>query len=164
MIDAEADIVGINGNGQGWTQLAFNTYDKDIDGGGASTTAVRDPKFRDALGYAIDGQELVDQVLSGYGLPGTTVVPPFLSQFHIDPATPRTFDLDEAKRRLDAAGYLDANGNGTREDKEGKEISLRIYHPDDRREIRQGGPIRGRLVATDRHPGDDPGLRSDTLT
>ncbi len=128
-IDAEEDIVGINGNGQGWTQLAFNTYDKDIDGGGASTTAVRDPKFRDALGYAIDGQELVDQVLSGHGLPGTTVVPPFLSQFHIDPANPRTFDLDEAKRRLDAAGYLDSNGNGTREDKEGKEISLRIYHP-----------------------------------
>ena len=128
-IDAEEDIVGINGNGQGWTQLAFNTYDKDIDGGGASTTAVRDPKFRDALGYAIDGQELVDQVLSGHGLPGTTVVPPFLSQFHIDPANPRTFDLDEAKSRLDAAGYLDSNGNGTREDKEGKEISLRIYHP-----------------------------------
>ena len=33
------------------------------------------------------------------------------------------------ERRLDAAGYLDSNGNGTREDKEGKEISLRIYHP-----------------------------------
>jgi peptide/nickel transport system substrate-binding protein len=69
-------------------------------------------------------------VLNGFGQPGTTNVPPFTAQFHIDPAKPRSFDLEEAKRRLDAAGYVDSNNNGTREDKEGKEISLRIYFPD----------------------------------
>ncbi len=128
-VDAEDDIVGVKGKGTGWTQLAFNTYGKDIDGGGASTKALRDAKFRDALGYAIDGNALVEQVLSGHGIPGGTNVPPFLGPFHSDPATPRTFDLEEAKRRLDAAGYVDSNGSGTREDKEGKEINLSIFYP-----------------------------------
>jgi peptide/nickel transport system substrate-binding protein len=129
-LDAEEDLVGIDGLGTGWSQIAFNTYDQDIEGGGASTKALRDPAFRDALGYAIDHDELVEQVLNGFGVPGGTNVPPFTAQFHIDPETPRTFDLAEAQRRLEAAGYVDSNGNGTREDKEGQEINLRIYFPD----------------------------------
>ncbi|MEO7664570.1 MAG: ABC transporter substrate-binding protein [Candidatus Limnocylindrales bacterium] len=129
-IDAEAKIVGVDGVGAGWTQLAFNTYDKDIPDGGASTTALRDSAFRSALDRAVDRTKLVDQVLQGYGKPGTTIVPPTLPQFRKDPANPRAFSLEDAAAALDAAGYKDSNGNGTREDKEGKEINLRIYFPD----------------------------------
>ena len=57
-----------------FTHLVFNTH-KPIEGGGASTTAVRDPKFRDALGYAIDKPALVDKVLGGHGLVGSTYHP-----------------------------------------------------------------------------------------
>ena len=35
-----------------------------------------------------------------------------------------------AAAALEAAGYVDSNGDGSREDKEGKEINLRIYFPD----------------------------------
>ena len=52
-------------------QLAFNTYGtgtgKTIKGGGPSTKALLDPAFRDALGYAVDNQALVDRVLGGFG-------------------------------------------------------------------------------------------------
>ena len=42
---------------------------------------------------------------------------------------PRTFDIDEAKQRLDAAGYtLDATASAL--DKEGKPINLRLTWPD----------------------------------
>jgi peptide/nickel transport system substrate-binding protein len=41
----------------------------------------------------------------------------------------RHFDLEEAKRRLDAAGYRDSNGDGFREDKQGKEINLNLVTP-----------------------------------
>lgn len=129
-VDADEAIVGIAGLGTGWTQIAFNTYNQEIEGGGASTKALQDPAFRDALGYAIDHDELVEQVLGGYGQPGTTNVPVFAAQFHSEPDNPRSFDLDEARRRLDAAGYVDSNGDGNREDKEGKELNLRIYFPD----------------------------------
>jgi len=129
-LDAEADIVGVNGNGAGWTQLAFNTYATDIEGGGASTTAVRDPAFRAALDRAVDRDVLVDRVLNGFGIPGSTIVAPTIPTFRKDPANPRSFDLAAAAAALETAGYVDSNGDGSREDREGKEINLRIYFPD----------------------------------
>jgi peptide/nickel transport system substrate-binding protein len=121
------------GKANGWTQLAFNTYGtgtgKTIKGGGPSTKALLDPAFRDALGYAVDKKTLVDRVLGGYGDIGSTNVPPVLSNWHVEPDKPRTFDIAMAKSKLDAAGYkLDANGK--RLDKENKPIKLRMYMPD----------------------------------
>jgi peptide/nickel transport system substrate-binding protein len=121
------------GKANGWTQLAFNTYGtgtgKTINGGGPSTKALLDPVFRDALGYAVDKKLLVERVLGGYGDVGTTNVPPVLSDWHVEPDKPRTFDIEMAKSKLDAAGYkLDANNK--RLDKEGKPIKLRLDMPD----------------------------------
>src|SRR6478735_8415617 len=114
-------------------ELAFNGYGADngktIPKGGPSTKALLDPAFRDALGYAIDKNLLVQRVLGGYGDPGNTIVPPVLGKWHVEPTTPRTFDIAKAKQLLDAAGYpLDASGR--RLDKQGKQITLRIFMPD----------------------------------
>ena len=132
-LQTEPDIKTVVGSANGWTQLAFNTYGtgtgKTIKGGGPSTKALLDPAFRDALGYAVDKQTLVDRVLGGFGDAGTTIVPPVLGQWHVDPDHPAHFDIELAKQKLDAAGYqLDASGK--RLDKEGKPITLRLYMPD----------------------------------
>ena len=125
----QPDIVTVVGTANGFTEFGFNAYSKDIEGGGASTKALRDPAFRDALGYAIDKQLLLERVLGGYGEIGTTQVPPFQVKWHVEPTTPRTFDIELAKQKLDAAGYaLDSSGN--RLDKEGKALNLRLYMPD----------------------------------
>jgi peptide/nickel transport system substrate-binding protein len=129
---ADPAYTAVAGKANGWSQLAFNTYGtgtgKTIKDGGPSTQALLDPKFRDALGYAVDHQALVDRVLGGYGDPGDTIVPPILSDWHVTPDTPRTFNIDLAKQKLDAAGYpLDSSGK--RLDKQGKPISLRLVHP-----------------------------------
>jgi peptide/nickel transport system substrate-binding protein len=50
--------------------------------------------------------------------------------FHVDPASPRTFNLDTARQKLDAAGYV-VNSAGARLDKEGKALNLRLYFPND---------------------------------
>ena len=124
------DIATAAGALNGWTMLDLNCYSKDIPGGGASTKALRDPAFRDALGYAIDKNALVERVLSGWGTPGTTQVPPFQAKWHVEPDKPRTFDIEVARQKLADAGYpLDSSGN--RLDKEGKPISLRLYLPSD---------------------------------
>jgi peptide/nickel transport system substrate-binding protein len=129
-LKSEPNIAVVNGVTNGWTMLNLNSYDQDIPGGGASTKALRDPKFRDALGYAIDKQALIDRVLGGYGDIGTTQVPPFQEKWHVEPDNPRTFDIELAKQKLTDAGYpLDASGQ--RLDKEGKPISLRLYMPTD---------------------------------
>ncbi len=129
---ADPLFTAVAGKANGWTQLAFNTYgtgtDKTIKDGGPSTQALLDPKFRDALGYAVDKPTLVARVLGGYGDVGTTMVPPALADWHVEPTTPRTFDIELAKQKLTDAGYvLDANGK--RLDKEGKPIVLRLDHP-----------------------------------
>lgn len=132
-LKSEPNVQTVVGKANGWTQLAFNTYGtgtgKTIPGGGPSTTALLDPKFRDALGYAVDHQTLVDRVLGGYGDVGTTIIPPVIAKWHVEPDRPRTFDIDLARQKLTDAGYvLDAFGN--RLDKEGKPIVLRMYMPD----------------------------------
>ena len=131
-LKSEANIATVAGTANGWTELGFNTYGtntgKTIDGGGPSTKALLDAKFRDAIGYAIDKQQLVDRVLGGYGEVGTTNVAPFQVKWHVEPTTPRTFDIELAKQKLDAAGYV-LQGD-KRIDKEGKPISLRLVMPD----------------------------------
>ena len=70
----------------------------------------------------------MDRVLGGFGDVGTTNIPPVLSEWHVEPDSPRHFDIELAKQKLDAAGYV-LNGDGKRLDKEGKPIALRLYFP-----------------------------------
>ncbi len=131
-LKSEANIVTGEGTANGWTQLGFNAYGtgtgNTIEGGGPSTKALQDPAFRDALGYAIDTNLLVERVLGGYGDPGTTNVAPFQVKWHVEPDSPRTFDIEQAKQKLDAAGYV---LQGTqRLDKEGQPLDLRLVMPD----------------------------------
>ena len=136
----EPNIVTVAGKSNGWIELGFNSYGtgtgKTIPKGGPSTKALQDAAFRDALGYAIDKPELLKRVIGGFGDVATTNVPPVLInkeatppfQWHTEPTNPRTFDIDVAKQKLDAAGYL-LNDQGQRLDKEKKVISLKLVMP-----------------------------------
>lgn len=128
--DADPLIVTKEGASNTFYELAFNCYTKPIQGGGASTKALQDPAFRDALGYAVDKAEIVDKVFAGHAAVGSTQVTPFQASWHTDPAPDvlRAFSIDTAKQKLDAAGYL-LDGSGRRLDKEGKQITLRLTWP-----------------------------------
>jgi peptide/nickel transport system substrate-binding protein len=128
-LESDPDIVTVQGAASGFTHLAFNTYAEPIDGGGASTAAVRDPTFRDALGYALDRAAIVDAAVDGHATAGTTLIPPGVVPFHVEPAKPRRYDVEEAARRLAAAGYVDSDGDGVREDLAGRPIELRLVYP-----------------------------------
>jgi peptide/nickel transport system substrate-binding protein len=129
----EPDIKTVEGFANGYSYLSFNTKG-NAEGYGGSTSALADPAFRDALGYALDKEKLVDATLAGHGVVGDTNVPPYHAKWHVAPASPRTFDIDEAKSKLDAAGYkLDAAGK--RLDKDGKVINLRLTWPDSEAEM-----------------------------
>ena len=78
--------------------------------------ALLDLKVRQAIAHAIDRETLVDRVLAGLGKPVQTIVPspdpswqPELGEAAFE------FDLDEANRILDEAGYEDTDGDGVRE-------------------------------------------------
>ncbi|MER8716254.1 ABC transporter substrate-binding protein [Mesorhizobium sp. M1295] len=104
--------------------LAFNT----VSGQGAgSTQALQDSAFRDAIGYAIDQKTLVERAFRGHADPGVGLVMPSATEYYSELSDIRRhFDPAEAGRRLDAAGYRDADGDGIREDKEGNKFQLEL--------------------------------------
>ncbi|MER8860005.1 peptide ABC transporter substrate-binding protein [Mesorhizobium sp. M0757] len=102
--------------------LAFNTASGKGEG---STRALQDQAFRDAIGYAIDQKMLVDRAYRGHADPGVGMTMPVEKDYYSDLSDlRRRFDLAEAGRRLDAAGYRDTNGDGIREDRDGKSLQL----------------------------------------
>jgi peptide/nickel transport system substrate-binding protein len=127
-LEGVENIQPVEGFANGYTELSINTGGNS-EGYGGSTSALSDVAFRDALGYAIDKDALVEAVLAGHGEPGTTIIPPFHTRWHVEPDNPRTFDIEEAKRRLQAAGY-ELNGENRLLDKEGNPITLRLTWPD----------------------------------
>ena len=128
-LNAAPDVDVVQGAASGFTHLAFNTYAEPIDGGGASTAAVRDPRFREALDHAIDRDALIADAVHGHATPATTLIPPASVPFHSEPSRPRTYDVAEAERLLEAAGYLDSDEDGIREDLDGRPIDLRLFYP-----------------------------------
>lgn len=123
---ADPNITAISATTGERIALVFNT----ASGTKASSTALQDSAFRDALGYALDKQTIVDKVRRGQAVVGVSMaipeIPTYFSQL---PGVARQFSLDTAKAKLEAAGYVDSNGDGTREDKDGKELDLRLYIP-----------------------------------
>jgi peptide/nickel transport system substrate-binding protein len=131
-LEGQEGITALNGNSPGFDEIAFNTGAVDTETGdpiGDGNPALEDPKFRHALGYALDLDQIVEKVYQGAGLPGDTIIPPAYSAYKWDPPEDEafTFDLDKAGSLLDDAGYtLGSDGKRTMPD--GSSIgTLRLF-------------------------------------
>ena len=68
-------------------------------------------KVRKALALAVDRQVIVDQVLQGAGVVGTTMSPPGFHGYNPELANKyQYYDLEQAKKLLAEAGYPDGQG------------------------------------------------------
>lgn len=83
-----------------------------------------DPEFMKAIAYSIDDETIIQNVLYGLGEPTVTVISPMVHIFHNDKLKDYEYDLKKAKQKLEAAGYIDRDGDGIREDKEGNKIEF----------------------------------------
>ena len=102
------------------------------DGVCSGNPAVRDQQFRLALAHATDKQKIIDVVLLGLGDPGLTLIPNGLGPFYNSSIKDYEYNVDMANQILDDAGYLDTDGDGTRELPDGGDpIVLRMYYPND---------------------------------
>lgn len=119
----EAIVVG-QGRTEARNYLAFNTASGK---GAGSTKALQDKAFRDAVGYAIDQKTIAERAFRGHADPGVGLVMPAATNYYSElEDIKRHFDLEEAARRLDAAGYKDADGDGIREDRDGNKFQLEL--------------------------------------
>jgi len=133
-LKGQKNITQIHASGLSFDYLAFNTGGATVDNQpvGNGAPAGKDPKFRQAVTYALDLKTLTARVLQGFGTPGTSIIPPGLSQFYFDPgAGAATYDPAKAQQMLDAAGYT-KDATGFRIDPTThKELDLRILAPND---------------------------------
>ena len=128
---------------------------------GPSTKALLDPTFRDALGYAIDKDLLVERVLGGFGDVG--------HDGH--PAGPRRSGTSSRRRRGPSTSSSPSRSStrpatsSTRaapaSTRKASRSACASYFPDTDALVRQGGPVRPGLVRRARHQGDAAGVRLD---
>ncbi len=124
-------ITAASGDSPGFEEIAFNTGAVDLDKGspiGDGNPALKDPKFRHALGYAIDLDQMIDKVYQGAGDPGSSIIPPAY-EYHWAPPEDEAFSFDPEKagQLLDEAGYK-KGGDGMRTMPDGSPIdTIRLF-------------------------------------
>ena len=120
-------LTSIKGTNLAFDELAFNCY----KGPSLGSPVLTDPKFRQALNWAVDTEKISQLAYYGFSAPGTSVItggyyesPP---DWHWEPPADLKygFDLAKADQQLTAAGY--PLKGGKRVDKQGKPITLRLW-------------------------------------
>ena len=85
-----------------------------------------DLKLRQALAYGLDIKQMVKAFYDGLREKATSSVPPVFEKYYPKDLAGFPYDPEKAKKLLDEAGYKDVNGDGYREDKNGKPFEIKI--------------------------------------
>jgi peptide/nickel transport system substrate-binding protein len=102
------------------------------DGVCSGHPALRDHNVRLALAHATDKKKIIDVVLLGLGNPGLTLIADSLGPWYDNKIQDYAYDIDQANQILDDAGYLDKDGDGTRDMPDGSHsLTFRINWPND---------------------------------
>lgn len=111
-------------------QLSMVTPDEN------NRKAFADVNFRRALSMLIDRQTIVD--IAGYGYPLVNEDPSMLGELYASFSNPEVetqfgqygrFDMEAGLALLDEAGYVDADGDGFRDNPDGTPIAIDIMVP-----------------------------------
>jgi len=134
----EADVELVIGAplSPGVTDIIFNQVTAENcppdDGVCTGHPALLDKQVRLALAHATDKQRIIDVVLLGLGSPGLTLIPEGLGLWYNGGLTDYAYDVALANSILDAAGYADADGDGTRDMPDGsRPLTFRLNWPSD---------------------------------
>lgn len=86
-----------------------------------------DERVRQAFGYAVDWDQINEKIYAGLRFTPTNsgLFPP-VSFLYSDNGTKYTKDVEKAKKLLDEAGLKDTDGDGLREDKNGKKLTFKF--------------------------------------
>ncbi len=94
---------------------------------------IQDPAVRQAIAMGIDKERFVTDLLDGNGYPAVGVYPDNFT-FGGDAVTAKEYNPDGARSILEAAGWVDTDGDGYRE-KDGQKLSIRWLTYPSRQEL-----------------------------
>ena len=86
----------------------------------------RNKEFRQAVAHVIDKERIIDEAQHGVGYPQWASISPAAGDFHNPDVRRYEYDLDKANEILDGIGWVDTDGDGTREDGDGNEIEFSL--------------------------------------
>ncbi|MDK4116055.1 ABC transporter substrate-binding protein [Staphylococcus pseudintermedius] len=109
--------------------FVLNDYDKKAQKIGKERPKYQDKKLRQAMAYAINRKEWIDAFYYGYGKPLNGLIPSaHWSGAKEGDVKEYKYDVDKAKQLLDEGGYKDKDGDGFREDSQGKPFVVNLKH------------------------------------
>ncbi|EHD7825816.1 ABC transporter substrate-binding protein [Staphylococcus pseudintermedius] len=109
--------------------FVINDYDKKAQKIGKERPKYQDKKLRQAMAYAINRKEWIDAFYYGYGKPLNGLIPSaHWSGAKEGDVKEYKYDVDKAKQLLDEGGYKDKDGDGFREDPQGKPFVVNLKH------------------------------------
>lgn len=112
--------------------MGFNLRDKKF----------QDKNLRQAFMYALDRNAMVDKLLEGNGqVVDTPMLPSSWSYPDKSTLNNYKYNKDKAKELLKQAGYEDRDNNGIVEDKDGKELVVKLTYPTGNKLREQTAPI-----------------------
>jgi len=146
-LEADENISVISGEELGFMQVGINCW---TDPASEGNPLLLDKNIRQAIELAMNKQKIVDMAYNGQGTVGTTMINPG-DFYHYEPTAEelRDYDPDAAKALLDAAGYVDKDGDGIRENADGTPLEFDLITiADNVEEVKSG-----QMIASDCEAG-----------
>lgn len=86
-----------------------------------------DVNLRLAMWKAVDNSAVANQIFNGLRQEATTLIPPSHPLFHAEDLERPAFDPAAAEAILEAAGFVDVDGDGFREDQNGEPLVINFW-------------------------------------
>ena len=115
---------------------------------------VRNKYFRQAVAHTIDKDTIIADVLYGAGYPQWSSISPATGDFHNPNVRRYEYDIARANEILDSIGWVDSDGDGIREDKDGNKIEFSLV-------TNAGNSVRDRVTQIIRDGMEQIGLKVD---
>lgn len=124
-LDEDPGVQIVPGDVPDVINIGFNANPKKTD-----HRELLDPRVKQAMAHAVDRQAIIDTIFLGYGKPAASILTPVAGEYLNTDLAPETYDLAEANRILDEAGYA-VGADGIRTTPAGERMSYEVILPTD---------------------------------
>ena len=85
-----------------------------------------DVKLRQAMGYALDIEQVNEVYYYGLRSRANSLIPPVFESYYDETLEGYTYNVDKANEILDEAGYVDTDGDDLRETPKGEKLEIKM--------------------------------------